>query len=201
MLAYINIFFRSLCLCSVLFIINSNCFSFENASVPQQWASLEQILKSRINQKQPKMKLSSEQAQNLISFLQQHKSNDFPSLQSLQKQLPKTTLELLIAMQSRSLDKQEAEKMAHYLEHLLEEFQFKNVLAFDENTSHIIGREWAQIDYSGEGMTWQAQKAKYQPYGITDFKSLACLKKFFPVESRLPYFNKTYQPQKQPVLE
>ena len=40
------------------------------------------------------------------------------------------------------------------------------------NTSHIIGRNWWEINYSGENMTWQGQKTKYAPYGITDFKSV-----------------------------
>ena len=37
----------------------------------------------------------------------------------------------------------------------------------------IIGREWHEIDYSGESMTWQKQKIKYAPYGISNFKTLS----------------------------
>ena len=53
-----------------------------------------------------------------------------------------------------------------YLQELIEYYNFQNVAAFDENTSHIIGRQWHEIDYSGEGMTWQGQKAKYARYGV-----------------------------------
>ncbi|KIJ88837.1 hypothetical protein [Rickettsia asembonensis] len=85
--------------------------------------------------------------------------------------------------------------MAKYLQELVGFYNFQNVAAFDENTSHIIGRQWHEIDYSGESMTWQGQKAKYARYDITDFKSVDCLKKFFKVESKLPYFTKIYKPQ------
>jgi len=44
-------------------------------------------------------------------------------------------------------------------------------------------------------MTWQSQKKKYAPYGITNFKSLDNLEKFFPIESKLPYFARIYQPR------
>ena len=84
--------------------------------------------------------------------------------------------------------------MADYLRKLVKEFQFQNVGAFDENTSHIIGRDWHEIDYSNEGMTWQKQKAHYAPYGIKNFKSQEYLVNFFSVDSKLPYFKKTYKP-------
>ncbi|MEY4463852.1 MAG: hypothetical protein RLZZ81_823 [Pseudomonadota bacterium] len=87
--------------------------------------------------------------------------------------------------------------MAKYLQEFIKSYNFQNVAAFENNTSHIIGRQWHEIDYFGEGMTWQGQKAKYAPYGIVGFKSVDCLKKFFQVESKLPYFAKIYKPKKQ----
>ncbi|MCC8461964.1 MAG: hypothetical protein LN546_02045 [Rickettsia endosymbiont of Ecitomorpha arachnoides] len=109
--------------------------------------------------------------------------------------MPKTTLELLIAINERGLDIKEADLMAKYLQGLIASYNFQNIAAFDENTSHIIGRDWHEIDYSGEGMTWQGQKAKYARYDIIDFKSVDRLKKFFTVESKLPYFTKIYKPK------
>lgn len=140
------------------------------------------------------MKLQESNAKSLEKFLSSTNYN-FIYLSELQNFLPKNTLELLIAINERSLDKKEADIMAKYLQELIESYNFQNVAAFDENTSHIIGRDWHDIDYSGEGMTWQGQKAKYAPYGITDFKSVNCLKKFFAVESKLPYFTKIYKPR------
>lgn len=75
--------------------------------------------------------------------------------------------------------------------------RFENIKAFDNNTSHIIGRKWHEIDYSGENMTWQGQKEKYIPYGITDFRTLENMRKFFAIEGNFPYFNKIYKPTKK----
>jgi len=119
-----------------------------------------------------------------------------PYLLTLKKIMPKTTTELLMATYNRGVSTNEAEKMAAYLIDQVKYFHFKNLSAFDNNTSHIIGREWHEIDYSGENMTWQDQKKKYAAYGITNFKLLENLKKYIPVESKLPYFNKIYQPRR-----
>lgn len=163
-------------------------------SLPSQWSTLEPIIIARLNQKKPKMKLNEKQVNTLVIFLQTTKVPT-PHLLKLQTVLPKTTIELLRATQERGLAIDKAEKMANYLHEITDQFGFQNVAAFDENTSHIIGRQWHEIDYSGENMTWQGQKKKYQQYGIDDFKSLDSLMKFFPVESKLPYFRKIYRPQ------
>ena len=139
------------------------------------------------------MKLQESEAKSLEHYINQTHFNFF-YLSKLQFLMPKTTTELFMATYKRNLNKSEAEKMAHYLITEFKYYKFKNAPAFDNNTSHIIGREWYEIDYAGEGMTWKKQKEKYAPYGISNFKTLNCLKKFFPVESKLPYFNKTYQP-------
>lgn len=162
--------------------------------LPTPWQRLCPILNSRILQKNPKMKLKEAQVTNLAKHLSSTHPQ-LPYLECLQTVLPKTTIELLFAIKDRGVSQEEAEKMAKYLEEITLAFQFQNVKAFDENTSHIIGRAWHEIDYSGEGMTWQKQKRFYAPYGIHHFKSLDCLQKFFPVESRLPYFLKIYKPK------
>jgi hypothetical protein len=148
-----------------------------------------------VNQREKKMKLQPADAEQFKAFLA-NLQEPTPKLKSLQTILPKTTVELLMAVSKRGVSLNEAEKMAEYLKEVVDEFQFTYPEAFDENTSHIIGREWSEIDYSGEGMTWQKQKAKYRPYGIQDFKTLGHLKKFIPVESKLSYFDKTYKPKK-----
>lgn len=165
-------------------------------TLPQTWEPLNKIIETRLNQKPPKMKLRNDNVEQLVLFMGAVKADDYKQLQSLQAVMPKTTLELLFAVQGRGVTPAEAEKMAAYLKQLLAEYQFKNQAQFDENTSHIIGRDWHEIDYSGEGMTWQGQKAKYAPYGITNFKTVDNLQKFFPVESKQSYFKSTYQPQK-----
>jgi len=169
----------------VLLLLTFNCSA-------EDWLAVETIMLKRQTQTSLKMKLTPEKVAALQSFLQSTSTGELKALRDLQKILPKTTLELLFSVQERGVSKQEAEKMALYLQTVPTVYHIKKIDAFDENTSHIVGREWHEIDYSGEGMTWQKQKAKYAPYGITDFKTVANLKKFFPVESRLPYFVKAY---------
>lgn len=165
----------------------------QECRLPNGWQKLCHNIESRIAQKKLKMRLEESDGQELQDFLRSTK-DDLSELSRLQNSLPKTTTELLIAIYKRGLNPKEAELMAQYLYALVEAFQFENPKAFDENTSHIIGRQWHEIDYSGEGMTWQKQQAFYAPYGIYDFKSLKCLRKFFVIESKLPYFIRIYKP-------
>lgn len=183
-----------LTVCLLMICSLNLCASEIELSIPASWITLKPILVSRVIQTKPKMKLSLTQAQSLGLFLN-NLSTPTPELIYLQKVLPKTTVELLIAVHSRGLSLAEAEKMAIYLQKVLKKFQFENVKQFDENTSHIIGREWQEIDYTGEGMTWQKQKQHYLPYGIVNFKSAQNLDKFFAIESKLPYFRKIYRPK------
>lgn len=180
-------------LINLLVFTNAYAIS-ENYHLPEKWIALKPIITSRVNQQKQKMKLSKKEADSLIDFLNKLKEPT-PSLEQLEKTMPKTTVELLRSVESRNVPLTEAEKMAAYLNSLMQKFQFQNPGPFDENTSHIIGRNWSEIDYSDENMTWQNQQKKYQPYGITNFKTVENLKKFFPVESKLPYFRKIYRPK------
>ena len=166
----------------------------DTISLPPQWSNLTKILELRLHQLKPKMKLYPKDIESLKNFMGQLAAPT-PHLIALQKLLPKTTLELLRSTENRGVPLKETEKMAAYLQKIVTGFEFKNSAAFDENTSHIIGREWREIDYSGEGMTWEGQRRQYIPYGIVNFKSLGCVEKFFAVESKLPYFTKVYRPQ------
>ena len=176
-----------------MFFLMTEQTTARECNLSQQWDGLCASLQSRVESQETKMKLRESEAEAFENFTDKL-SYHFLYLPALQKLAPKTTIELLMAIYKRGLDKREADKMAKYLTERIDYFNFKNIAAFDNNTSHIIGREWHEIDYSGESMTWQKQKIKYAPYGISNFKSLACLEKFFPVESKLPYFNKIYMP-------
>lgn len=177
---------------TMIFILVKPVMS-RQCNLPEQWQKLCPVLQARIEQPVSKMKLQEAETQQFENYIK-NMHTKFLYLPRLQSLMPKTTTELLMAIYKRGLDKSEADKMAHYLIEQVKFYKFKNLAAFDNNTSHIIGREWYEIDYSGESMTWQKQQQKYAPYGIVNFKSLKCLQKFFPVESRLPYFNKLYQP-------
>lgn len=158
------------------------------------WGNLCSVLQKRITQSHLKMKLEKSVVVKFENFLL--KSNlSLSSLKELQHIAPKTTIELLMAIAFRCVTIEDAEGIARYLNTMVLSYDFENINAFDENTSHIIGRDWHQIDYSNEGMTWKKQKEKYQCYNITNFKTLENIKKFFKVESKLPYFKKTYRPK------
>jgi hypothetical protein len=118
-----------------------------------------------------------------------------PACEALSRIMPKTAIEILRSVHERDVSRLAAEGMSVHLRRLHDSMKMRNPKPFDENTSHVIGREWHEIDYSGEGMSWQSQKRFYLRYGITDLKSAENLRKLFEVESRMPYFSRIYQPE------
>ncbi|MCB9754301.1 MAG: hypothetical protein H6713_30535 [Myxococcales bacterium] len=70
-----------------------------------------------------------------------------------------------------------------------------NLAQLDENHSHVIGREWHEIDYTGERMTWQGQRDAWTPKGVLDFKRAIHIHRYFASASRLPYFTRVYRPR------
>lgn len=183
--------------CTVLFIVfiffSKVTFAFD-CKLNGTWQKLCPILEKRTSQKQTKMKLKDYETIQLQDYILANNAS-LSNMHNLINNMPKTTIELIMGIIFRQVDHIEAEEIAIYLNDLIISFQFKNPAAFDENTSHIIAKNWDQIDYSGENMTWQRQKAKYAKYGITNFKTLDNIKKFFPIESKLPYFKKIYKPK------
>ncbi|MCL1126008.1 hypothetical protein [Shewanella surugensis] len=172
--------------------VYSACNHHLNVQLPIKWIAFDPILCARLAQSKQKMKLTKNQVNHFVGFLWSVKTPT-PALLALTNMLPKTTLELLRSVESRGVSLSDAEKMAKYLADVPSTYSIHNIAYFDENTAHIIGRQWHEIDYGGEGMTWQQQQKEYAPYDITDFKSVANLEKFFPVESKLPYFKEAYQ--------
>jgi hypothetical protein len=89
----------------------------------------------------------------------------------------------------------DAEAIAGFLLGMIEAGNFQNPRQLDINHSHVIGRDWHQIDYTGEGMTWQGQKAYWAPKGVTDFKKAEHIRAYFHHACRLRYFQRIYQPR------
>jgi hypothetical protein len=118
-----------------------------------------------------------------------------PQARALLAVMPKATVELVRSVRERGVDRAEAERMAEYLVRLRQTLDFENPAPFDENCSHVIGREWHEIDYRDEGMTWQNQKRVYAHYGVAHFRDVENLERFFRVESKVPYFQKLYRPR------
>jgi hypothetical protein len=193
------------CKTNTLKILIIGCLTLGNSAtlgkpcnLKEPWQVLCPMIAQRLTQIAQKMKLNETEVTQFEQFINATKY-DFTNIQHLQPSMPKTSLELLMAVSFRNVAPNETEAMAAYLQRLIATCDFKNLKAFDNNTSHIIGRDWPQIDYSGERMTWQNQKKHYESYGIHNFKTEKHLKLFFPVESTLPYFTKIYQPKENCV--
>ena len=138
------------------------------------------------------MKLSEEEAARATEELQEELPS-MPEAQELLESTPKTSIELVRSVRERGVPRDEAERMAAYLLLARTALAMDNPNPFDENCSHVVGREWQDIDYRDEGMTWQKQQAIYQPKGVAHFKDVANLRQFFQIESRAPYFQKLYR--------
>lgn len=183
----------------VLIIFPYNIYARE-CKLNNKWDTLCKVLEKRVEQTCPKMKLKEKEAFEIEEFINKTHFN-FTHLHELQKILPKTTIELLMSVKHRGVTLSESDLMAEYLKEIVKSCKFKNIEAFDNNTSHIIGRDFYEIDYSGEPLTAYRQQEKYNKYGVTDFKTVENLKQFFPVESKLPYFQKIYRPGRCKILE
>ncbi|MEW6749174.1 MAG: hypothetical protein AB1295_05700 [Candidatus Micrarchaeota archaeon] len=157
------------------------------------------ILHRRVTQQRRKMKLTAEEGRLAASYL----AKDLPSMprsKALLKEMPRTAIELIRGVNERGVMKEDAEQMAYYLIRFLKSMRMKNLSTFDECISHMIGREWHQIDYSGEGMTWQGQRKMYNRKSpermdwVKDIKKAVYLHRFFEIEHRMRYFRKLFAP-------
>jgi len=158
------------------------------------WPGLADILAQRVAQSRRKMKLSEEEAARACVELIEELPT-MPDARQLLESMPKATIELVRSVRERGVAKRDAESMAEYLLQARTSLAMDNPGPFDENCSHVIGREWADIDYRDEGMTWQRQQAIYAPKGVSHFKDVANLQRFFRIESQAPYFRKLYRVQ------
>jgi hypothetical protein len=152
-----------------------------------------EIVALRVRQERRKMKLEPDEGLRAANYL----SEELPEMQKTRELLvvmPKTTVELVRSVRERGVLRSEAERMAEYLSKLHGALEFQNPAPFDENCSHVIGREWHEIDYRGEGMTWENQKRIYARHGVVHFRDLENLERFFRVESKASYFQKLYRP-------
>ncbi len=160
------------------------------------FASAAGALESRVNQVSQKMKLDEKQAAKLSNYLVNDLSN-MPNAGELEKTMPKSVVELVVAVEERGVSREEAEKIADFLLRFTAAMRFGNPGQFDSNLSHVIGREWSQIDYSGEGTTWQKRKKQWAKYGVPSFKKAEYIENYFRHEKELSYFTNIYRPEGQ----
>ena len=158
------------------------------------FGELAAILIKREAQSHFKMKMTEEQARATGAHILENLPS-MPSTQKLMKILPKTTVELVRAVGERGVSQKDAEQISDYLINFLEVMKFQNTKSFDENTSHVIGREWQEIDYRGEGMNWRSQKRDWEPLGVINYKKAEYVHNYMKNAASLPYFRRIYHPQ------
>jgi hypothetical protein len=151
------------------------------------------VIARRVAQRQPKMRLTGAEA--LSAALALLAIADHESVRALHAAMPRTTVELARAVRERDLALDEAEDIARYLARVVEALSFERLDAFDENHSHVTGRAWHEIDYTGERMTWQGQRDYWEPRGVTSFTRAAHIHAYFVGAEQLPHWKRVYRPR------
>lgn len=155
--------------------------------------AMAEILRGRVEQRSAKMKLGRESARDAALQVVEAIDRSVP-IRALARVLPHSTIELARANHERGVAAADADGIATYLLAFIQVLRFDNLRRLDINHSHVVGREWQQIDYSGEGMTWQGQKAYWAPRGVMDFKKAEHIHAYFRHASKLPHFDRVYRP-------
>ena len=147
----------------------------------------------RIAQPARKMKLSPDEGHAAaLALLELVERESFRALVAV---MPRSTVELARAVRERGVSREEAERIAGYLVRVTDALAFERLHVFDENHSHVTGREWQEIDYSGEGMTWQSQRDYWTPRGVASFERAEDIHDYFVGAEKLPHWKKVYRPR------
>ena len=117
------------------------------------------------------------------------------AMRALHDVMPRSLVELARAVAERGVSVEEADAIARYLVRVVDALRFERLAVFDENHSHVCGREWHEIDYSGEGMTWRSQRDDWAPKGVVDFKRARHIHAYFVGAERLPHWKRVYRPR------
>jgi len=160
----------------------------------QRLGAAADVLAARVAQRGAKMKLAPSQARDAALALARRLPSS-PSLRALHDVMPQSLVELVRAVEERSLPVGDAEAIAAYLVRLTSTLRLGNLAHFDANHSHVIGRHWHEIDYTGEGTTWQARRKHWARFGVADFRTATHVHRYFVAESKLGYFKRIYRPR------
>ena len=152
------------------------------------------VLAARVAQRGPKMKLTPAEARvTAVALLR--RLPRMPSARALHDVMPQSLVELIRAVEERGVPQGDAEALAAYLVRLARVLRCANLARLDSNHSHVIGRHWHEIDYTGEGTTWQARRDHWARFGVKDFRTASHVHKYFVAESKLGYFTRIYRPR------
>ncbi|MFN0251488.1 MAG: hypothetical protein ACKV2T_31725 [Kofleriaceae bacterium] len=153
------------------------------------------VIEARMAQSKPKMKLTAQDGLGAANALVDLDREIRDALLALHAVMPRSTVELARAVRERGVPVGEAEAIARYLVRVVDALAFERLATFDDNHSHVTGRDWPDIDYTGEGMTWQGQKADWVPKGVTSFQRAAFIHAYFVGAERLPHWKRVYRPR------
>lgn len=152
-----------------------------------------EVIEGRLAQRSPKMKL--DEAAALVAARAVLAHADPAGLRALHAVMPRSAVELARAIDARGLPRADAAEIAAYLVRAVAAIDPGRRATFDDNHSHVTGRHWHEIDYRGEGMTWQGQRAYWAPRGVVDFRTAASIHAYFVGAERLPHWRRVYRPR------
>lgn len=152
------------------------------------------IIAERAAQAEPKMRLTEAQAAAAASHVRRHLDRS-AALRRLHGVMPHSTVELARAIEERGVVAAEADRIADYLVHLVGVLDFAKLRRFDINHSHVTGRQWHEIDYTGERMTWQGQKEYWSVRGVLSFERAEYVHAYMKQAYRMPHFARVYAPR------
>ncbi len=158
------------------------------------YGPLAEVIGRRVAQESPKMKLTPQQGLDAACYALSDLGS-MPHARALSSLMPKTTIELLRGVHERNVTREDAEGMADYLGRMLDSMRLSKIETFDECCSHVLGRRWSQIDYSGERLDPVRQDRHYTSRGVPDLLTAEHVRRYFEVESEMPYFRRLFRPQ------
>ncbi len=156
-------------------------------------AEAAEVIARRVAQTRAKMRLSPEEGRAAAAALVA--VADREAWRALHALMPRSTVELARAVAERGVPAADADEIARYLVRVVDALRFERLATFDDNHSHVTGRDWQEIDYSGEGMTWQGQKAYWVPRGVASFRKAEHIRAYFTAAERMEHWKRVYRPR------
>ena len=163
------------------------------ATLQARAPALADVIARRIAQRSPKMQLTAEQGEQVAAAVLA--AIDRESMQALARVMPRSAVELARAVRERGVAPEEADRIAGYLVRVVTAIEPERLATFDDNHSHVTGRDWHEIDYQGESMTWQGQRDAWTPKGVASFKRAEYIHAYFVGAEKLEHWKRVYRPR------
>lgn len=176
-------------------LVASSAMASPKALRDEGYGRLADAIERRVGQKGKKMGLTAKQADALSADLMRLLPK-MPKASMLADLMPRSVVELVASVSQRKLALKDAEDIASFHIQLTGAMGFRNLKQFDSNHSHVIGRRWNQIDYSGEGVTWRQRQRQWSGAGVKDFRTAGSICRYMRAASRKAYFMRIYKPRK-----